>query len=537
MPSYNEQKIIGRKSIDVDERETDTEAASPTSGGRDGDTQNDLTDMQRLGKTQEFQRNFDLLSTLGFISSYMATWEFTLVSLSVGLINGGFAGTLWVFIGTVTCYSSIVASLAEMASMAPTSGGQYHWVSEFSPHRYQKFLSYITGWMSGLGWVASFSSCLFMLTNLTQSVINIQNKDYSFTKWQLTLLGIAYLLFTIGVNTWGARHLPIIETTSLFGHLAGFIVTIVPLWAMAPKNSAYSVFLDVVHNGGWSNTGASCLIAQIGVLYCSLGSDCAVHISEEVEDASINVPRAMWWSYIFNVLLGFITLVTMFFCIGPLDAAIASPAPYLVLFRNTGSVALSTVLTAILLILIFSGNITALATTSRELWAFSRDNGFPFSTWISQMNHKRNAPCNAIYLTSIVAVFLCLINLGSSFAFETVISLSILAFLSTYMISIGCVLLKRMMGEPLPPARWSLGRYGVAINAFAFVYSGFVMIWSCFPSALPATVENSNWAPAVWAAVILVASVIYLVYGRKNYTPPVASVEERAVDKTLQMVS
>lgn len=110
-----------------------------------------------------------------------------------------------------------------------------------------------------------------MLTNLTQSVINIQNKDYSFTKWQLTLLGIAYLLFTIGVNTWGARHLPIIETTSLFGHLAGFIVTIVPLWAMAPKNSAYSVFLDVVHNGGWSNTGASCLIAQIGVLYCSLG--------------------------------------------------------------------------------------------------------------------------------------------------------------------------------------------------------------------------------------------------------------------------
>ena len=33
----------------------------------------------------------------------------------------------------------------EMSSMAPTSGGQYHWVSEFSSPRYQKFLSYITG--------------------------------------------------------------------------------------------------------------------------------------------------------------------------------------------------------------------------------------------------------------------------------------------------------------------------------------------------------------------------------------------------------
>ena len=36
-------------------------------------------------------------------------------------------------------------SLAEMASMAPISGGQYHWVSEFAPPKYQKFLSYFTG--------------------------------------------------------------------------------------------------------------------------------------------------------------------------------------------------------------------------------------------------------------------------------------------------------------------------------------------------------------------------------------------------------
>lgn len=28
---------------------------------------------------------------------------------------------------------------------SPTSGGQYHWVSEFSWPRYQRFLSYITG--------------------------------------------------------------------------------------------------------------------------------------------------------------------------------------------------------------------------------------------------------------------------------------------------------------------------------------------------------------------------------------------------------
>lgn len=92
-----------------------------------GDTANDVSDMKRLGKKQEFRRNFSFLAILGFISIYMATWEFVLVSLSVGFLNGGFAGLFWVFIGTVLCSdSSVVASLAEMESMALTSGGQYH---------------------------------------------------------------------------------------------------------------------------------------------------------------------------------------------------------------------------------------------------------------------------------------------------------------------------------------------------------------------------------------------------------------------------
>ena len=97
-----------------------------------GDSKNDMRDMLRLGKKQEFKRNFHLLSALGFVSVYMATWEFVLVSLSVGFTNGGFAGLFWCFITTVICYSTIVMSLAEMESMAPTSGGQYHWVSQTS---------------------------------------------------------------------------------------------------------------------------------------------------------------------------------------------------------------------------------------------------------------------------------------------------------------------------------------------------------------------------------------------------------------------
>ena len=77
------------------------------------DAHTDALDMKRLGKTQEFKRNFKTISSLGFVSIYMATWEFVLVSLSIGFSNGGLAGIFWCFITTTLCYSTIVASLAE----------------------------------------------------------------------------------------------------------------------------------------------------------------------------------------------------------------------------------------------------------------------------------------------------------------------------------------------------------------------------------------------------------------------------------------
>ena len=233
----------------------------------------DARDMQRLGKKQEFKRNFSFLSTLGFISIYMATWEFVFVSLNLGLSNGGFGGLFWTFIATVICYSSVVLSLAEMASMAPTAGGQYHWVSEFAPPKCQKFLSYSAGWMSTLGWLASTASSVFVCTTLIQSLAGVKDDTYTFTPWQYTLMMLAFLGITIIFNTTAAGVLPKIETISLFGHLGGFFLVIIPVVVMAPHNSAKDIFTTFASSSGW-DVGTACLITQISVLYCNLGKSC-----------------------------------------------------------------------------------------------------------------------------------------------------------------------------------------------------------------------------------------------------------------------
>lgn len=197
--------------------------------------------------------------------------------------------------------------------------------------------------MSTLGWLSSVASSTFIVTTQIEAMINVTKPDYAFERWQYTLIMIAFTVITIFFNTWGAPVLPSLETFCLFGHVIGFFVIMIPLVVLCPKNSASDVFLDFQDNSGYNNMGAAYLISQVYVMYCNLGSDSVsiakhtstaiveltpwskvVHISEEVENASLTVPRVMIWSYFGNVLLGIGMLVTMLFCIGPLEDTVGS---------------------------------------------------------------------------------------------------------------------------------------------------------------------------------------------------------------------
>jgi amino acid permease len=80
-------------------------------------TENDALDMSRLGKKQEFKRNFRKFSTLSFTTIIMATYEVLLIANFQALTNGGRAGFVYSYIWTTVGFAPIIASLAEMSSM------------------------------------------------------------------------------------------------------------------------------------------------------------------------------------------------------------------------------------------------------------------------------------------------------------------------------------------------------------------------------------------------------------------------------------
>ena len=122
------------------------------------------------------------------------------------------------------------------------------------------------------------ASSTFVIATLIEVCAEVIQPNFVFNNWQYTLLMLAFVVVTIGFNTVGAKTLPALETVSLFGHLAGWIITFIALWVLCPRNSATNVFATFVNSGGWSSIGVSCLIGQVEILYCNLGSDSIVHI-------------------------------------------------------------------------------------------------------------------------------------------------------------------------------------------------------------------------------------------------------------------
>lgn len=112
-------------------------------------------------------------------------------------------------------------------------------------------------------------------------------------------------------------------------------------------------------------------------------------MSEEIENANINVPRSIFVSMLLNGVMGFAILLATMFSLGDINAALDSPTkyPFIEIFTQaTGSAAGGTGMTIVITIMVFAATIGFTATSSRMIWAFARDKGLPFSSFLSKVS-------------------------------------------------------------------------------------------------------------------------------------------------------
>lgn len=353
---------------------------------------------------------------------------------------------------------------------------------------------------------------------------------------------IAVASYSIIFNTILARRLPLIEGIVLILHLFGFFAILIVLWVLAPRSKASDVFGQFQDNAGWGNVGLSCLVGMLAPIFSLLGSDAATHMSEELRDASYTLPRAMLWTAASNSVLGLIMIITLCFCLGDVQTIINTPTgyPFIQVFYNaTGSHVATSVLTSITIVMSIFGCVNNVATSSRQLFAFARDHGVPFGNFLAyaspqytlsmtsmliflfQVRPGWDIPLNSVLVSFVISVLLSLINIGSTVAFNSIASLGTCALLSSYIISCSCMFVKRWRKEPLLPSRFSLGKYGLAINAISVIYLWVALVFSFFPVSPHPTPAFMNWNILIYGVTIIFSLAYFMLRGRHQYVGPV----------------
>ncbi|KAK5080452.1 hypothetical protein LTR05_008562 [Lithohypha guttulata] len=361
-------------------------------------------------------------------------------------------------------------------------------------------------------------------------MIIVMDENYLAKTWHSFLLAVAAIVIAYVGNAYGSQAMPYWQNALFVVHMMAFFAFIVPIWVNAPLATHEQVWNEFEASGGWSSMGLTIMVGQLTGIANQLGVDSAAHMAEEVREASISVPEAMISIYLINFVALLPTVITVCYHMPNVDDALndGTGYPALYVFRQAATPTWTIVLLAVIAFIFIASNITYLAAVTRDLFAFSRDHGLPFSAWISKIDGRRHVPINATILSSGVALLLALIYLGSTVAFYAIIALYTAALLQCYCFSIGCVLWRRIFHpETLPPARFSLGRFGIPLNGFAVLFSGYCLFWSFWPQEYPVTVENFNWAIVIFGIVMIIALAYFVFRARHKYVGPVSTVEGR----------
>lgn len=482
----------------------------------------DDAQLAAMGHKAELNRNFSMLSMLGLAFAILNSWTALSASLSLSLPSGGCVSVIWGLVTAGICNLSTAVSLAEFLSAYPTAGGQYHWVAVISWEKWVPSLSWITGWANVSGWVALTCTGGLLGSQLILGVIALMHPTYEAQRWHQFLLYVAYNVIGFLVNSLMNKGLPLVTKSAFIWSITGFAVISITILACSSPNysSGEFVFGDFINTTGWPD-GLAWLLGLLQGGLGLTGFDGVAHMIEEIPDASVVGPRIMIYCVSIGCFTGLVFLIVLLFVAGDITQVINSTAGCLLqIFKNaTANNAGAICLLMFPLVCILFATITIMATSSRMIYAFARDGGLPASPFFSKVHDKLKVPLNALYLTNALVIIFGLIFLGSSSAFNAIVSSSVVMLDISYgiPIAINCLRGRKMLPERpfvLPNA------VGWTVNLIALAYISLTTVLFLFPPEIPVTGSNMNYCVAAFGIILIISTFQWIVDGRKNFTGP-----------------
>ncbi|KAK4608524.1 hypothetical protein RGQ29_002083 [Quercus rubra] len=507
----------------------------------DGDTiSSDDVRLKQLGYKQELTRGLSAIANFSVTFSVVSVLTGLTTMYNTGLTYGGPLTMVygWPIVGVLTLIVGL--SMAEICSAFPTSGGLYFWSAKLSGSDWGPFASWITGWFNIVGQWAVTTSIDYSLAQLISVIILLSTGGnngggYEASKYVVICFHGAILLLHAIINSLPITWLSLFGQVAAAWNLVGVFVLMILIPSVATERASAKFVFTHFNTDNGEGINSKVYIFVLGLLmsqYTLTGYDASAHMTEETKSADKNGPRGIISSIGISVIVGWGYILGITFAVTDIsylldennDAGGYAIAEifYQVFKSRYGTGVGGIICLGVVAVAIFFCGMSSVTSNSRMAYAFSRDGAMPFSSVWHKVNNQE-VPINAVWLSALISFCMALTSLGSSVAFQAMVSIATIGLYIAYALPIFFrVTLARKSFIPGP---FNLGRYGILVGWIAVLWVATISVLFSLPVSYPITNETLNYTPVAVGCLFILVITSWIFGARHWFRGPITNID------------
>ena len=462
--------------------------------------QDDAAHLHALGYKSEFKREMSPWANFSLGFTYLSPVVGVYTLFAYALATGG-PPMIWslVIVGVGQLLVALIFS--EIVAQFPVAGGVYPWARRLWGRRY----AWMTGWVYMVALLVTIASVVYGAGPYIAAAFGIDATVNNAIAFALALLALATV-----INLMGTK---VLATAAIIGFTAEMIGALaVGGWLLiAHREHNLGVIFDNFGAGGdgnymWAFGGA----ALIGI-FQYYGFEACGDVAEEVPDPGGLIPKAMRRTiYIGGAAATFVCLALVL-AVTDIPAVIAGKDtdPVSTLLNEAFGTTGARLVLFIVLISFLSCAMSLQAAASRLAYSYGRDGMIMGSSLLKKFSATRHVPPYALLLAAAVPAVIVIGSKFSTDAITKIISFAAFGIYLAFQMVVFAALRARLKGW-VPSGKYTLGKWGVAVNVAALVYGVTAMINMAWPRT-PDAPWYDNWIVALSAVIVVGIGLLYMM--------------------------
>jgi len=506
--------------------------------------------LAEMGYKQELDRSWSGFSNFAISFSIISILAGCFTTFGVGWNNGGPAAIAWGWPIAAGFILIIGLCMSELVSAFPTSGGIYWWASKLGGVK----AGYYTGWLNLIGLLAIDASVAYGCATFFDLTLDTYNtswaKGYSLTR--VFIIFLVVLLLASLINIFSSHLLAILNNISVWWHVAGAALVIgILVFVPSHHASLKSVFTHTVNNTGFFGGHTGGMAFLFGVIplsviltqYTITGYDASAHLSEETHSAADSAAKGIWRSIFYSGIGGWLLLLAFLFAVQNEAGVSAGGGGVATIFTQ----ALTTNGASLVLFISTAGQffctVACMTSTTRMLFAFSRDGAVPGAKYWSRLNANK-VPVYGVIISAVVAIIITLPALVKAdivingvptpvpVAFFAVVSIGVIGLYVAFAIPI---YLRWRAGDNFKPGGWTLGskyKWMAPIAVAEIVITSVIALLPTSSAGAPwykgfgwSSLKFVNYTPVVVLGALLFLWIAWHATAKHWFTGPKMTID------------